>query len=406
MDLSSPKLKKILIFAAILTVIVFIIVKIWRRSYYSYPNESEDAQVPITNMISGTPAGSVTVTATGHKFKAGDIVLLKNTGTTAITATTGVMPTVTGTSGTPVIVETVTALTSFTFLGSFTGTFSATGSPTAESIGFGVMTVLKAALVACQDEYATAIINADGENVKIAAAGEERKLCIARAVAPYTRNHCQWLPPAPTTATPNPILPVPSSGAPKTAYEAYQTDIKTIQLAYVQAANRAAAGSFQGIAAEKASMIVSAARAADISGATQKYLATVCPGFYQPGDPTISDPSTRYKLWTAVLGTASATADPLAQGSQTHFWAPSTGITDAAILTWAQYARTVTFVENTGLTATIGYLSAAPNGVGTIGTYSDKSGFLRTPSLIGTENWRNAYTSGPGTFPVTVWATV
>lgn len=402
MDLSSPKLKKILIFAAIFTVIVFIFVKIWRRSYYSYPNESEDAQVPITDMVNGTPAGSVTVTATGHKFKVGDIVLLKNTGTTAITATTGVMPTVTGTTGTPVIVATVTALTSFTFSGSFTGTFSAAGSPTAESIGFGVMTVLKAALVTCQDTYATSIISG---GTLATNAVEERKNCIARAVAPYTRNHCQWLPPAPTTATPNPTLPIPPSGDAKTAYDAYQTDIKTIQLAYVQTANRAAAGTFQGIADQiKANMIVSAARAADISGATQKYLATVCPGFYQPGDPTILDPSTRYKLWTAVLGTAAVTADPLIGSNQTHFWAPSTGITDVAILTWAQYARTVTFVENTGLTATTGYLSASIVVGGT--TYSDKSGFLRTPALVGTENWRNAYTSGPGTFPFTVWATV
>lgn len=401
MDLSSPKLKKILIFAAIFTVIVFIFVKIWRRSYYSYPNESEDAQVPITAMVSGTPAGSVTVTATGHKFKVGDIVLLKNTGTTAITATTGVMPTVTGTTGTPVIVATVTALTSFTFLGSFTGTFNAAGSPTAESIGFGVMTTLKQALVTCQDTYATSIISG---GTLATNAVEERKNCIARAVAPYTRNHCQWLPPAPTAAAPNPTLPVPPEGAAKTAYDAYQTDIKTIQLAYVQAANRAAAGTFQGIGDQiKANMIVSAARAADISGATQKYLATVCPGFYQPGDPTIPDPSTRYKLWTAVLGTAAVTADPLIASSQTHFWAPSTGITDVAILTWAQYARTVTFVENTGLTATTGYLSASIMVGGT--TYSDKSGFLRTPALVGTENWRNAYTSGPGTFPVTVWAT-
>ena len=177
-------------------------------------------------------------------------------------------------------------------------------------------------------------------------------------------------------------------------------------MAYVSTANRAAAGTFQGIAEQaKASMIVSAARAADISGATQKYLATVCPGFYQPGDPNILDPSTRYKLWTAVLGTA-GTTDPLLQDTQTHFWAPSTGITDAAILTWAQYARTVTFEANTGLTATIGYLSAvSATSVGPIGTYTDKSGFLRKPGVAGTENWRNAYTSGPGTFPFTVWAT-
>jgi hypothetical protein len=399
MDLSSPKLKKILIFAAIFTVIVFIFVKIWRRSYYSYPNDSEDAQVPITAMVSGTPAGSVTVTAAGHKFKAGDIVLLKNTGTTAITATTGVMPTVTLTaaSGTPVIVATTTTPgTTFTFLGSFTGTFSATGSPTAESVGYGVMDTLKKALVTCQDAYARDMINATSP-AAITAAADTRIKCIGTAVAPYTRGHCQWLP----QKDGDPI-PVPPSGDAQTAYTAYQTDIKNIQLAYVSTANRAAAGTFSGIADQaKANMIVSAARAADISGATQKYLATVCPGFYQPGDPTLSDPSPGYKLWTAVLGATGVTADPLVASTQKHFWAPSTGITDAAILNWAQYARTVTFVANTGLSATYGYLSAAPNGVGNISgtTYTDKSG----NGGSNTENWRSAYVNGPGTFPAPTW---
>jgi len=401
MDLSSPKLKKILIFAAILTVIVFIIVKIWRRSYYSYPNPAEDAPVPIVGMsAAGSP---VILTVISHSFKVNDIVLLKNlpTGITVTPTLPGVMPTVLGVQGTPAIVRAVTA-TSITLDGTLAGTFTAGGNPTVEAIGFGVMTVLKAALVACQDEYATAIINAGGDNVKIAAAAGARIRCIGQAVSPYTRGHCQWLPPAPTTATPNPTLPIPSSGAEKTAYEAYQTDIKTIQLAYVSAANRAAAGSFTSFTTnkDKATDIVSAARAADISGATQKYLATVCPGFYQPGDPALSDPSAGYKAWTAVLGTAAATADPLATATQKHFWAPSTGITDAAILTWAQYARVVTFAENEGLTANgAGYLSGL-----NIAGKTDMSG--NTGGVANAQNWRSAYTNGPGTFPLSpAWNT-
>lgn len=393
MDLSSPKLRKILIFAAIFTVVVFIAIKIWRRSYYSYPNTSEDAQVPITAMTSGTPAGSTTVTATGHNFKVGDIVLLKVAGL-IFAGTTGVMPTVSGTTGTPVIVATVTTGVSFTFVGTFTGNFTATGA-TAESIGYGVMTGLKSALVACQDTYATAIIAAGTNQAAKDTANTTRTFCIATAVAPYTRGHCQWLPAAGSTT-----IPVPTQATDPlafAAYTTYQNDIKLIQTAYVQASNRAAAGSFLAGAMSdttKASDIVSKARAADITGATQKYLATVCPGFYQPGDSTQADPSPGYKTWTAKQEATDSVA-----ATVTHFYAPTTGITDAAIMNWAQYARTVTFTPTTatvsgGLTATIGLLApVASGGYGPISTYTDKSGNGTT----GAENWRMAYVKGPGT---------
>ena len=386
MDLSSPRLRKILIGLAIFTVVVFIAVKIWRRSYYSYPKTSEDAQVPITAM---TQAGAaVTVAADGHKFKVGDIVLLKVVGPT-ITTTSGVMPTVSGTSGMPVIVATV-ATGTFTFLGSFTGSFT---SGTAEAVGFGKMTDLKAALVACQDTYATEVINAGTNQAAKDAAVANRTACIARAVAPYTRGHCQWLP-----QNDGDTIPVPPAGDAKIAYDAYQNDIKAVQLAYVSTANRAAAGQFAGLATNttKANEIVSAARAADITGATQKYLATVCPGFYAPGDPAKAseDPSPGYKLWTAK-----SEATDSVTGTQKHFYASSTGgITDAAVLTWAQYARTVTFTPGEGLTATTGYLATSVVVSGT--TYSDKSG----RGTAGAENWRLAYAAGPGTFPAPSFA--
>ena len=400
MDLSSPKLRKILIGLAIFTVVVFITIKIWRRSYYSYPNTSEDAQVSITAMTSGTPAGSTTVTATGHNFKVGDIVLLKVAGLT-FAGTSGVMPTVSGATGTPVIVATVTIGVSFTFVGTFTGTFTATGA-TAESIGYGVMTELKSALVTCQDTYATAIIAAGTNQAAKDTANTTRTFCIATAVAPYTRGHCQWLPAAGSTTIPEPKQATnPLAFA---AWSTYQNDIKLIQTAYVQASNRAAAGSFAGIATTAtASDIVSKARAADITGATQKYLATVCPGFYQPGDSTQPDPSPGYKTWTAKQEATDSVATTV-----THFYAPTTGITDAAIMNWAQYARTVTFTATTatvsgGLTATVGLLApVASGGYGPIGTYTDKSGGGTT----GAENWRTAYIKGPGTVPTTTFQVI
>jgi hypothetical protein len=186
----------------------------------------------------------------------------------------------------------------------------------------------------------------------------------------------------------------------RTAYDNYQLDIRTIQLAYVSAANRAAAGTFAGLSSSafpQANAVVSAARAADITGATQKYLATVCPGFYQPGDPALEDPSPGYKLWTAV----SAASDTVA-ATQKHFYASSTtGITDASILNWAQYAAIVTFTPRRGLTAGLAYLSNSITASGT--AYADKSGLKG--GVDGGENWRLAYANGPGTFPGPTYAT-
>lgn len=400
MDLSSPKLKKILIFAAIFTVIVFIVVKVWRRSYYSYPNTGEDTQVIVTAM-SGGAGPDVTVTTAGHNFKVNDIVLLKGVGVT-ITTTAGVMPTVTATNaqggslGTPVVVASIATpvgaapSASFTFSGTYTGTFTANG--TAEGVGNGVMTVLKSALVACQDTYAIEVINPP---TPPATAAGNRTNCITNAVAPYTRGHCRWLPQQGSSTIP---VPLATDTLAKAAYDQYQLDIKTIQVAYVQAANRAAAGTFTGISdTTRSGDIVSAARAADISGATRKYLAKVCPGFYQPGDPAVADPSvtagSTYIAWTAVQGAT----DALSAGTQKHFYAATAGITDAAILTWAQYARTVTFVVGSGLTASTGYLATS------VSTYTDKSGL--TGGTSNGENWRLAYENGPGTFPAPTWKT-
>lgn len=429
MDLSSPRLRKILIFVAILVVVVFIAVKIWRRSYYSYPNSGEDT-APVTITAMTQTSSVITITTTNHKFRAGDIVILKNLGGVTSVTPTGGSPvsTVTAlnqygaTTGTPVVVATSTAVftsglatsagTTFTVAGTFVGPYTSGG--TAEAIGYGVMSTLKTALQACQDTYGGEMITAGTDTNAQQNAATKRTTCIANAVTPYTRKHCQWLP---TAASPT-ILPTPPDavgGAAKTperlAWDTYQSDILKIQLGYYQASARVSAGTFSGLtgSATRAGDIVSAARAADIMGATQKYLATVCPGFYQPGDPSQTDPSANYKLWTADI---TSVTDPNAASTQKHFYTncgtsgtecplATPGITDAAILTWAQYARPVTFTTGTGLTATTGYLATSV----TVGatTYSDKSGL--TNGTAGAENWRTAYTNGPGTFPVPIWKT-
>lgn len=390
MNLSDATVKKILIGVAAFVVLVFILVKIWRRSFYSYPNTSEDARVSVTGLAnSGTGAGAVVTVTTGapHNFKVNDIILLANSGVTVTTAT--VTTTVTGLTGTPVIVTGTPTATSFTFAGSVSSTTPAAGA-TAENVGYGVMTGLKSNLVACQDAYGRAIIN----GTATADAQATRTTCIRDAVSPYTRGHCQWLPqlnPDGTTTITN-----PASGPEKAAFDTYQQDIKNVQLAYVSAANRAAAGTFTGLTGTaanitKAGELVSAARAADITGATRKYLAAVCPGFYVSGDGT-TDPSSQYVTWTSEKAAAAP-----ARGFWTNNSTAQTmnSVTDNDILTWAQYAGNVTFVTGTGLSSSGGLLSGL-----TISGYSDKSGLGGTNS----ENWRKAYETGPATYPKVTYA--
>jgi hypothetical protein len=88
--------------------------------------------------------------------------------------------------------------------------------------------------------------------------------------------------------------------------------------------------------------IVEAARKADLANATQKYLASVCPGFYgQTIGTTNTDPSAEYKLWSTVTGQSAPSVTPAQVAQQgKKFW--DGGVTDASIMTWAQNAGIVT----------------------------------------------------------------
>ena len=413
MNLSDAMVKKILIGVAAFIVLVFIVVKIWRRSFYSYPNTKEtNSSFAITSLVQTTTTPPViTVTASGHNFAANDLIFLKSTGLTGITLPSGAtapMPTINlaAISDTTSILVTVATVGSgtFTIAGTLAGTFSTANTPKAEALGYGVMNTLTTALVSCQDTYGRAIVNAGTDTTKQQDAATARTNCIKDAVSPYTRGHCMWLPQAGSST-----IPVPTSGPARTAYDNYQNDIKNIQLAYVSAANRAAAGTFAGVSdTTKAGALVSAARSADITGATRKYLATVCPGFYQPGNPASADPATGtngYLAWS-VSTTVPAAGVPA-------FYAPvvnsNATIADADILKWAQYAGSVTFVDGTGLSSAGGIITtgtaAGQLGVASITTggttYTDKS----TQGGTGTEYWRTAYVTGPGTYPKPSWWT-
>jgi hypothetical protein len=102
------------------------------------------------------------------------------------------------------------------------------------------------------------------------------------------------------------------------AWNAYQSDLAKVQQAYYSVVGAATASS------TPPSEQVLAARKADISGATRKYIATVCPNFYKTAT---SDPTNDYKTW-AYVETGNAPANGLLK----------TDVTNANITTWAGYA--------------------------------------------------------------------
>lgn len=212
----------------------------------------------------------------------------------------------------------------------------------------------------------------------ITAAYDKRTTCIQTSATSYTIGHCRYLPQAGTN---RPIVPLASDDPVAfAAYTQYQTDIQAIQTAYAAPLSRAtqnssfpAGGSLTGgltLTQAQQQAIIEAARKADLANATQKYLASVCPGFYaQTSSGAVTDPSSEYKLWS-VSTSASA---PTPAGNAKNFWAP--GVTDASIMTWALGAGVV------GLSGPVLSVTIQSGGIG--------SGYTGVPTV--------AFNGGGGT---------
>lgn len=188
-------------------------------------------------------------------------------------------------------------------------------------------TSFSASLGTCQDAYNQALIAARGDAAQILAADSARATCITNASNTFVRAKCTW-----SDGT------VPGAGTTeKTQYDAYQTNLTSVQQAYVTA---------QRLATTTAdTMNLNAARKADLSGATRKYIASVCPAFYKPSTGT--DPTATYTAWS--IGEA-----------VTNGFKPSAVGTTAAITSWADYAATTYSVTEY-------FKSAVPSGTSLAG---------------------------------------
>jgi hypothetical protein len=251
-------------------------------------------------------------------------------------------------------------------------------------------------------------------------------------------------------ATNDPVVDAANTAA----WDAYSSDLAKIQQAYYSIVGDAAVTPTSTPSSDQ----VLAARKADISGATRKYIATICPKFYYKtaDDTAIID---GYKTWTYVAtGTApaigmlgsdvtkdnvkawadyaaktkstmssvtvplgSATAGPVAVLDTTGF-----AVGDSVQFTYQTVADTGSMTTSAPVMGTITAIGAAPSPSFTITPttvpstrYIVPSGTVIAKGMVpaqtkwskldvagGVPNWKKARDYGPGSYPKPGWGTV
>ena len=200
-----------------------------------------------------------------------------------------------------------------------------------------------------------------------------RTNCITTAVSTFMTAKCKW-------AGGN-TVPTAADGDAYTAYTAYAigetSSLGVIKDAY---ANLLLTAPTTPTATKASAAQIKAAREADFTAATRKYLNTVCDGYYaqtstiNPAVNVVPNyPNTPYKDYKNT--TTQTTGEIGFNPSQ---------VTDANILAWSQYASEI--VNNT-------FTGAAPLVTGST-NWNMKSGGTSFPGMT---NWEIAQDIGPGT---------
>lgn len=202
---------------------------------------------------------------------------------------------------------------------------------------------LKTDLQVLQDAYNTSMITINampaGQAKTDAILAAEKTLTegINTKVSQYVSNKC---PDVSTGAAPTDSTKLPF-------WNTYQSDLASVQTAYYPILG--------STAATPTNTQILAARKADFSGATRKYIASICPSFYYKS--VSDDPTATYKKWT-YQETAAPTTDPGLFKND---------VTGPNITAWADYvavtSNTLTTVSVLQGAATIGPISVTNNGL-------------------------------------------
>lgn len=239
-----------------------------------------------------------------------------------------------------------------------------------------IETDLNGQLQTCQTTYSTSI----SAGTPAATAQATLKTCVSGYVTTYIQSKCTY-----TSGT----RPPATDAVGTTAWTAYQANITTIRDAYVPLVDAAATDTACPLT------LVQAARKADLTGATRKYLTTVCPsttsaGFYTPagyGTTITTDAATNV---ATITDNANVTyPDPVSDKYSSWTSAANAGygfdvarITKANVIAWGLGAATI--AENAVTEP------STPLAPATGTKYSNKS----TAQI---PNWVIARDFGPGT---------
>jgi len=334
--ISDKTLRRLLVGVAVVTILLLIFFRV--RSKYAYPNLAAAAKGVSTVSTSvqttgatATSPGVVTITTTAaHGYAAGDVLLYGSSSYVVLTA-----------SG-----------STFTINASAAGTF------TAGSTFKPAYKTLTDALEQCN------IANQNNPNQTTF------DNCIKNQTEAYVKSMCPW------TETNNVPTQATAPATVWTAKQDFDTDVAAIRDAYV---------ALQNSVSTDLTPVLNAARRADLTGATRKYLSVACPGYYAPatGGPVPSG----YTTWRTSLTTLSSN-DMSAGAIVTYFDASLVKFTDATKKTaalnrlkeWAKYATS----DTAGTTPLITGCTLHTGGT--------------APNL----NWKIAQQYGPGTVTTAV----
>jgi hypothetical protein len=224
---------------------------------------------------------------------------------------------------------------------------------------------MKNNLQKCANALQKDLIDHNGTNTQ--AGLDTYNECLSSNVNQYVSNVC---PASISGVTPDSCPPNAKCDLPdwQSKYDDYQQDLRDIQDAYIEAI---------ASADEAQKVIVRAARRADMTGATRRYLSRTCTNFYQPATTGLPDPTTIYQGWTTSGTTGSYRFDPA-------------NVTMDKINSWAAYAGSPSANPPT---------QPLKSGTNTYTSSPPSSDFVFVPEQTGVTfpYWALARDIGPGT---------
>jgi hypothetical protein len=239
-------------------------------------------------------------------------------------------------------------------------------------------------LVTCETTYINAMNEPDPDAT---AANATLNDCITSNVVSYYNARCPFLPATNglsgafgNLTSGSTGAGIPNGGSSNVAYIAYKADIDAINAVYTPLIS-AAGQTFS-------TNIMAAARKADFTGASRKYIATLCPDIYS--NTTSTALTTKYLGWTRT-----ATA-------QSAYGFQASRVTTSSIWQWSIHAGQPPTASGTTYTPPTAALLTAP----LIAASCTNSDFAL--STNGVLNWQLAADSGPGTVDSSVtfpWTT-